>query len=494
LVNLSNDIKSQAPQLLLNFWPYTLLSLFLGFFLWLSFEKSPKGKSQKWNQALVSILFWAGLSVFLIRNSIGLKPLLPGDAFSLNQPEAGNAVLNTPFILFKTNEAKALPDQIWLSEAGMKTVLKPATYGTNGPLNGFNLIIIILESFSTEYTGLEGNPVSFSPFLDSLASSGLYFPHHSSSGRTSRDAPPSILSSIPSWMEESFMHSQYVSIKTEALGSVLKSKGYNTSFFHGGKNGTMSFDLSSRLSGFEKYYGMSEYPNSKQDFDGHWGIFDGPFLQFMSKKLSQTPQPFASTVFTVSSHQPYTVPDLLKGKFRTGPLPIHEAIGYADYSLKEFFQTASKQPWFNKTLFVITADHTQKNSDPRYSNLIGQFDTPLIFYCPSQNLIADTAQFVSHIDIRPSVLDLFGLSTNSNSLIGASVFSKKSDFPIVMNGSQYFLFHPSGTLSWDAIYQNAGWNWSSTKASPEPQNLRKFMIAQIQYYRQGLLKNKLFQP
>ena len=494
LVNISADIKSQAPQLLLNFWPYTILSLLLLFPLWKSFSSYPKKDNLKWYSSLLVMVLWAGISVLFVRNSFKLKPLLPGDAFTLYQSEAGNGVLSTPFLLFKTYKVVALPDQKWLSESELKTIIKPGKNGTDGSLRGYNLVIIILESFSTEYTGMEGNPVSYSPFLDSLARAGLYFPHHSSSGRTSRDAPPSILSGVPSWMEESFMHSQYVSIKTEGLGNILQSKGYKTSFYHGGKNGTMSFDLSARLSGFEEYYGMNEYPNSGKDYDGYWGIFDGPFLQNMALELSKKPQPFAATVFTVSSHQPYNIPDPLKGKFKTGPLPIHESIGYADFALKEFFKTASKQTWYNKTLFVLTGDHTQLNSDPRYAAIEGRFDVPLIFYCPSQKLAADTSTFVNHIDIRPSVLDLFGIEPSYKTVIGSSVFSKKNDFPIVVQGTDFYLFHPQGTLFWNAINFENGWVWNSVNQAPEPENLRKLMAAQIQYYRQGLLKNKLFQP
>jgi uncharacterized sulfatase len=494
LVNLSSDIQTQAPQLLVNFWPYTLLSIALLFPLWKSFKKNPQKGNFKWYASLFAMIFWAGISVFLIRNSIKLKPLLPGDAFTLRQSEAGNGVLNTPFLLFKTNEAVALPNDKWLSDSELKSIVKPGKNGTDGPLNGYNLVIIILESFSTEYTGMEGNPISYSPFLDSLASAGLYFPHHTSSGRTSRDAPPSILSSVPSWMDESFMHSQYVSIKTEGLGNILRSKGYKTAFYHGGKNGTMSFDLSARLSGFDEYYGMNEYPNSGKDFDGFWGIFDGPFLQNMAAELSKKPEPFAATVFTVSSHQPYTIPDPLKGKFKTGPLPIHESIGYADFALKEFFKTASKQKWYDKTLFVLTGDHTQQNADPGYAALEGRYDVPLILYCPSKKLIADTSAFVNHIDIRPSVLDLFGLNTINKSVLGASVFSKRDDFPIVYQGPNFYLFHPSGTLSWNAISLENGWEWTSPNQEAEPKNLRKLMAAQVQYYRQGLLKNKLFTP
>ena len=58
--------------------------------------------------------------------------------------------------------------------------------------------------------------------------------------------------------------------------------------------------------GFEKYYGINEYPN-QQDFDGTWGIFDEPYLQYWSNQLSQEKKPFLSSVFTLSSHNPYPV-------------------------------------------------------------------------------------------------------------------------------------------------------------------------------------------
>ena len=494
LTNLSSEIQAQAGQLLFNFWPWTLFGFFLLFLLFTSFTKVPTTKNTKWYISLTALLFWVGISVFLIRNSLKLKPLLPGDAFTLRQSEAGNGVLNTPFLLFKTNEEKRLPDQKWLSEAEMKSFLKPAGFGTSGPLSGYNVVIIILESFSTEYTGLEGNQISYSPFLDSLAGASLYFPHHSSSGKTSRDALPSILMGLPSWMNESFMHSQYVSSKTDGLGKILLSKGYKTSFYHGGKNGTMSFDLSSRLSGFEEYFGMSQYPTPEKDFDNHWGIFDQPFLQNLVHELDKKTQPFAATVFTLSSHQPYTIPNALQGKFKKGPLPIHESIAYTDYSLKEFFKSAKNQPWYSKTLFVITADHTQENFEPSYRSIKGRNDTPLLFFCPSQKLVADTSQYVCHIDIRPSILDLLGLKTKNNYLLGGSVFSKKQDFPIVFQDQSYHLLHPDGTLSWMGNDPKLDWFWNPEGKAEEPSNLRNLMVAEIQFYRQGLLKNSLVQP
>lgn len=496
LAFLLEDIGRQLPQLLLHFWPWTLVGIAGIWPLWKSFSPNPAKEKPAFFQSILVLVFWAALSIGLIRNSFTLKPLLPGEAFLTDHPPAGSGILNTPFVIFKTTEEVSLPEQKWLSDQEVLQIVRPRTrHASSGLLKGHHVVIVILESFSTEYTGLKGNPVSYSPFFDSLALAGLWFPHHFASGRTSRDAVPSVLGSIPSWMPETFAHSKYISTKIEGLGTSLKKQGYKTMFFHGGKNGTMSFDIASRITGFDQYFGLNEYPGPPEDNDGHWGIFDGPMLKFMADKSGEVSGPFASCIFTLSSHQPYTIPGPLKGKFPKGPLEIHEAIGYTDYALRQFFDYAKRQPWYNKTLFVITADHTQLNHDPRYADLRGRFDVPLVFFSPSQKLVADTARFVKHIDIRPSVLDLLGIDPAEDNPLGSSVFNKeKAHWPMVFQDDVYTLFHPAGSLSWRGISKDSDWIWQPLSGATEPPGLRPEMMAQLQYYRQGLIGNRLFRP
>ena len=108
--------------------------------------------------------------------------------------------------------------------------------------------------------------------------------------------------------------------------------------------------------GFDHYYGMTEY-NNDADFDGVWGIWDHKFFQYMNKTLSEKKKPFFATVFSVSSHAPFQVPKELKNQFKEGNVPLHKCIRYTDYSLKKFFESASKEKWFNNTIFVFTGDH-----------------------------------------------------------------------------------------------------------------------------------------
>ena len=116
--------------------------------------------------------------------------------------------------------------------------------------------------------------------------------------------------------------------------------GYDTSFFHGAPNGSMGFLGFGNILGFKNYYGKTEY-NNDADFDGIWGIWDEPFFQYCAKTLNQKKSPFMATLFSVSSHHPFKIPEKYKGKFKKGPLEIHEPIGYTDFALKKFFISCS---------------------------------------------------------------------------------------------------------------------------------------------------------
>src|SRR6267378_3616529 len=163
------------------------------------------------------------------------------------------------------------------------------------------------------------------------------------------------------------------------MASILGEKGYSTSFYHGGTNGTMGFDAFSRLAGFDTYYGRNEYNNEK-DFDGNWGIWDEEFFRYFAHNLDGTKQPFFSTVFSLSSHHPFALPSRYQGKFKEGSLPIHKSIRYTDYSLQQFFKTAASMPWFSNTLFVITADHTGPAGSSFYDQRYGMYQIPILFY------------------------------------------------------------------------------------------------------------------
>ena len=326
-------------------------------------------------------------------------------------PKDINIVLNTPFALMRTAKTTTIEKVNYFdSEEALSKVYTPVHVPVDSAVfTSENVVVIILESFSKEFVGAYNkdmgiaNYKGYTPFVDSLISKSRAFRYSLASGRKSIDAMPSVICSVPS-VEVPYVLSHYSGNKVNSLAGLLKDKGYYTSFFHGAPNGSMGFQAFAKLCEFDDYYGMTEYGND-DDFDGIWGIWDEPFAQFFAQKLNTFEQPFYSTLFTVTSHPPHILPEAYEDKFKGGPLPIHRTIEYTDYSLKRFFETASKMPWYDNTLFVITADHpTAAIHYQEYNSAWGYFSIPIFFYKPGADWSEFSEDIIHQVDIMPTVL------------------------------------------------------------------------------------------
>jgi phosphoglycerol transferase MdoB-like AlkP superfamily enzyme len=325
-------------------------------------------------------------------------------------------VLNTPFCVIRTSRQRFYKRDNYFTNQQVETIYSPVQrLVSDKPFKYDNVVVIILESFGKDGIGFynknlnKGTYKGYTPFLDSLISHSHVGMNSFANGRKSIDALPSVLASIPAG-ELPFILTPYASNKIKSLPSILKKKGYHTSFFHGAPNGSMGFKALMNLFGVEQYYGKDEY-NNDEDFDGLWGIWDEPFFQFFASSLDTIQQPFFSTIFSVSSHHPFKVPKKYKGFFPKGGVPIYECMAYTDMALRKFFATASSMKWFNKTLFVITADHGTVSDFPEYRTSVGNTSVPVIFYHPGDSLLPKIdSSVVQQTDIMPSVLSYLNYS------------------------------------------------------------------------------------
>jgi phosphoglycerol transferase MdoB-like AlkP superfamily enzyme len=211
---------------------------------------------------------------------------------------------------------------------------------------------------------------------------------------------------LPSWMNTAFITSPYSDDNYTCIADLLDKQGYSTAFFHGGHNGSMGFDKFCQKGGFQHYYGMKEY-NNNADYDGNWGIWDEPYFQYFAKNMDTLHKPFYAAIFSISSHHPFSIPPKYKNRFvqKKGDIPMMKCIEYSDFALKQFFNTVSKMPWFDSTLFVITADHAGPSADKYYSNRLGMYEIPIIYYMHNSNLKGRSHITTQQIDILPSILD-----------------------------------------------------------------------------------------
>ncbi len=349
-------------------------------------------------------------------------------------------VLNTPFAIIRTlfSNGFAIKDYSDVTQKVILDKIQPIKQYHNNPPTKPNIVVMIIESYSREYIGAFNkkanipNYKSHAPFLDSLAQHSLIFINAYANGRQSIHGLSSILAGIPAF-KDAFTSSPYPKQKIESLVSTLESEGYNTSFFHGAANGSMGFLGFGNILGINNYYGRTEF-NDDSQFDGFWGIWDEPFLQFMKQTLDKKKSPFLATVFTVSSHEPYIIPEKYKNTFHEGGIPMHKCAEYTDFALKRFFTEAKKSAWFNNTIFVLVADHGNQVFYDEYNKPINRFAVPIIIYKPNSKYVGIDEDLAQQIDIYPTILDMIGYQKPFRSW-GRSLFDKKSLAPFVINST-----------------------------------------------------------
>lgn len=338
-------------------------------------------------------------------------------------PQEAGIVLNTPFSLIRTIGKKVFEIPDYMSEKEMNALYSPLKTNQSSIISNQsskkNVVILIVESSGREYIGgynkwLDGGKYKgYTPFVDSLMQHSQTFLYSYCNGRKSIDGMPSILSSIPMFIEPFFLTPASMN-DVSGIAGELKNKGYYSAFFHGAENGSMGFQAFARKTGFIDYFGRTEYDADKRfdgdkDFDGMWAIWDEPFLQFFATKMSEFKQPFVSAVFTASSHHPYKVPEKYKDIYKEEGISIHKCIRYTDNALRLFFEKAKTQPWYENTLFVITSDHTNLSDHAYYQTDLGGFCSPIIFFDPSGDLQPGMRNAIAQqIDIMPTVLSYLG--------------------------------------------------------------------------------------
>ena len=333
------------------------------------------------------------------------------------------AALNSVFTMLKTLDYKDLEKKEFFTDQEADDIFNPFQRSVPAGIlkNETNVVLIIFESFGSMYVG-PNNEESYTPFLDSILNKSMYFEHGVSNGQSSMDAVPATLASIPSWMKETFILSTYSMNQYNSLPGILKENGYSSSFFHGPTNGSMRFDSFTLAAGFDNYYGRTEYDN-EDHFDGTWGIPDHHFLPWSVDIMNGMRKPFFSTIFTYSSHHPYTIPEGFEDITKSGPDPLCKSISYADYGFRDFWLKARKQEWFNNTLFVFCADHVGPTSRKDRGDLDWSFKIPIAFYHESGVLPNVKAnETMQQIDLMPTVLDMLNIETDYFS-VGSSYLS-----------------------------------------------------------------------
>lgn len=419
--NMGNIIGAEV----INHWWLVLVGFVL---IWLTYRMyTPAGKrvgniGKYYLLRLPLLAITAFLLITGIRGGIGkaVRPITLSNANQyVSSPDQAAIVLNTPFSIIRTAGKKPFSEKNYFSEEEVSVIFSPLQqFAAKESVEKKNIVIFIVESFGKEYIGAynKRDEGSLTPFLDSLIMNSRSYLYSYGNGKKSIDGMPSILSSIPMFVEPFFVTDASLN-KVSGVAGELGKFGYSSAFFHGAPNGSMGFQAFANATGFQKYLGMDEYcaapeHNGKADHDGTWAIWDEPFLKFYAESMNRMKEPFITSVFTASSHHPFKIPAEYADRFKGGDDPFLKCVQYTDHAIKEFFEYAKQQKWYRNTLFVITADHTNHSIEPRYKTAAGWFEVPVIFFSPDGEAPftpgIDSTMIAQQTDILPTVLEHVG--------------------------------------------------------------------------------------
>ncbi len=354
-------------------------------------------------------------------------------------------ILSNPFCLLRTiGSGGRLHYERYFDDDTLRSVYspvhRPPEDAGDTELTGRNVVLFVMESFSAEHSALlrpdlyPGGQKGYTPFLDSLMRQSYTFHRMYANGKRSIQALPAVLGSIPSFKTPFVLMPQSMGA-TRALPAMLRDKGYATMFFCGSDRGSMGFGAYARSAGIDGLYSREDYEaaHGRGDFDGYWGIWDEEFMQYMGEVLSASPQPFFSTMFTLSSHHPFVVPDRYRGRLPEGLTANHKCVAYVDGAFRRFFSRFENEEWFRNTVFVFVADHvsSEKFSEafrhsPADCHIFG------FIYAPESSLFGEHRTVVSQIDIMPTLLGLLG-NREPYFAFGRDIFGEHAAVPFAVS-------------------------------------------------------------
>lgn len=504
MIGRKSDFIDLLPAYIREFWYVSILVIIVPI-LFILLNQYISSRKEKSNVKLSSIdwLLWLGslaFSILLIRGGVQLKPITTHTALLYTSSKNAVLIYSTPFSIIHSVELGKPIQSYHFTENS--AALQKIPLLKNYPIPAFtqapkNVVIIVLESFGKSYTGAGGR-VSYTPFLDSLMQKSMVCSRAFANGHTSAMGIPAIFSGIPAFMNADFISSPYANNQIDALPGLLAKRGFTTSFFHGGTNGTMGFDVFAHHAGFDFYFGRTEYAND-HDFDGTWGIWDEPYLQYVQNTLSATKEPFMAGVFTLSSHEPFSLPDNFSDLTIKDLRSIYRGVRYTDQALKKFFASASQTKWFSHTLFVITADHNFLVCQDKlgyYNNKIGLYAIPLIYYYPAAIPPSVNHTLTQQLDIMPTVMHFLGMPDTffayGNSIFDTSV---NRTWYAYLDGLNSFQFNQWATQTHDSV-THLVYNTMSDSLLNSPilndsikTQVNNYYQAYIQLLHQTLLQN-----
>ncbi|TDB67013.1 LTA synthase family protein [Arundinibacter roseus] len=415
----------------------------------------------KTHQLLTPVVFLllTGSLIIPIRGGLQLAPMNQSAVYFSNQPFANQLAVNPAWNFFSAlvNDTGRKDNPFETTSNEYATELISSLFH---PVNNSfsllrqdrqptNVLLIIWESFTAKAVGSLGGLPDITPQFDSLTKEGLLFSSIYASGDRSDKGLVALLSGFPAQPITSIIT---IPTKTASLPSLprqFKSANYQTSFYYGGETEFANIKSFLLQQGFDRIVDKKEF--NPADMNSKWGAHDHVVFERLLNDLDSQKAPFFSTIFTLSSHEPFEVPAAQAIAGTDVEHKFLNSLHYTDASLGEFIRKAKTKKWWQNTLVIIIADHGHplpKNKISKHS----QFHIPMLWLggalIPSGEICDSLG---SQIDLAATVLGQLHLSTKDFRWSNDLFLPARTPFAYYSFNNGFGWTNPGGHVVFDNI-------------------------------------------
>jgi phosphoglycerol transferase MdoB-like AlkP superfamily enzyme len=289
-----------------------------------------------------------------------------------------------------------------------------------------NILLVIMESFSSKLmTSLGGEP-NIAVHLDSLAKEGILFTNfYANSFRTDRGLV-AVLSGYPAQPTTSIMKYPHKTQSLPAIAQCLKNVGYHTKYYYGGDADFTNMRSFLMSSGFNQIICDEDFPVSERL--SKWGVHDhlvfNRLFQDLKAEVSTKGEgvihdnhtevtrdgivnpirPFFKVLQTSSSHEPFEVP------YRRLANDRLNAFAYTDSCVGDFVKRFKKLPQWKNTVIILVPDHLGAYPEHINNLTVERYQIPLLMIGGAVRSPKHISVYGSQHDIAATLLAQLGLS------------------------------------------------------------------------------------
>ena len=461
-----------------------LALLFVASFMWL-FEKwllRYPFQKVRWYKIPVFLLV-ALLMIIPVRGGVGLAPMNPGKVYFSNNIFCNHAALNVVWnFLYNASKAgemyKKYPQYVSEENAesffanlreSADSAFVPSILTTSRP----NVVVILLESFTSKAISTLGGMEEVTPGFNKLAEEGLLFTRLYASGGRSDKGLVAVLSGFPAQSTQSVIKHTEKASRLPSLSRIFHQLSYNNTFYYGGDLDFANMRSYLVNGNYHNFITRDDFPASYRN--SKWGVHDEYVFQKLLDDLDHATSPYFKFLFTLSSHEPYDIPEEPRFAPTSEENMFLSSMAYTDKWLGWFFEQAKQRDWYENTLFVLIADHGHRFPANLSRHLAENYRIPMLWLGGALQQQGRIETLGSQTDLAATLLYQLGLD-NSSFMFSRNLLAPQS-YPFA-----YYAFTDGfGFVSHDDLFI---WDHQGQRSIMEPRRIetRQNGFSWFQYY------------